>query len=247
MGLFSRLRGVFGKKWGLSRDNALLIYNAVFIPRICYAAKFWETAASYSRAILTRTTIQRTALLGISSAYNTTSNVALQVITGTLPLDLEVRYQATKAGTRLLPELEKTQHRTRKLQQLVEEWQARWDASSKGRITYKFFPSIDIRLKTPIWLNHHITQFLTGHGDFRSKLHGFRLKPDPYCSCGFGEETSEHLLFHCPRTSPHSNLLKAVVVRAGYPWLCQLDVLTKTRTIYSAFDKFATRALNKNL
>lgn len=57
--LFSRLRGVFGKSWGLSRENTILNYNAVFIPKICYAARYWAEAATHSRSIATLTVLQR--------------------------------------------------------------------------------------------------------------------------------------------------------------------------------------------
>lgn len=101
-------------------------------------------------------------------------------------------------------------------QQLIEEWQLRWDASRKGRLTYQFFLNIEKRLIPPIWLNHLVTQFLTGHGDFRAKLYGFRLKPDPHYACGAGEETTEHVLFHCLRTQDHCSQLESLVIEAGH-------------------------------
>lgn len=42
--LFSRLRGSMGKTWGMKRENALLLYKAVFLPKITYAAKIWVKA-----------------------------------------------------------------------------------------------------------------------------------------------------------------------------------------------------------
>lgn len=148
--LFSRLRGVFGKSWGLSRENALLIYNTVFIPKVCYASRFWAKDTRHSKSMATLTILQRTPLLGISSAYSTTSNDALQVLTGTLPLDLEVRLQAVKAETRSSPQVERLQQIETHKHQLYNEWQNRWDASKKGRLTHKFLPSITSRMETPI-------------------------------------------------------------------------------------------------
>lgn len=91
LSLFTKLRDVFGESWGLFRQNALLLYNAVFIPKMSYAAKFWAEEARKSKAVSTLTVRQRTSLVGIYSAYSTTSNFALQVLTGTLPLELEIR------------------------------------------------------------------------------------------------------------------------------------------------------------
>lgn len=39
--LFSRLRSVRRSKWGLSSAHALLIYNAVYLPRVTYACGIW--------------------------------------------------------------------------------------------------------------------------------------------------------------------------------------------------------------
>lgn len=78
-------------------------------------------------------------------------------------------------------------------------WQQRWSSSVKGRWTYSFFPCIKTRLQQPIWLTHHITQILTGHGDFNEKLASFRLVPSPVCPCGESNESAEHIFFTCQR------------------------------------------------
>lgn len=245
LSIFSRLRGVFGKNWGLSRENALTIYRAVFIPKMSYASKFWADEAKTSKAIGTLTVIQRTPLLGISSAYSTTSNHALQVLTGTLPLNLEIRLQGCIAKNRNLPPEERKQIVMAFKDHLLEEWQLRWDTSTKGRWTNCFFPSIKNRLKTPIWLNHSNVQFLSGHGDFRSKLFGFKLKPDPLCTCDKGEETAEQVIFNCDRTHRLAEKLRAKVERTGYPWPCEPRILVSSRAKFSAFDKFAGKALER--
>lgn len=246
LGLFSRLRGVVGKNWGLSRENALIIYKTVFIPKMSYAAKFWAEEAKKSKAIKTLTVIQRTPLLGMSSAYSTTSNMALQVLTGTLPLDLEVRLQGVIANCRQIPAIERAQILEHTKNQIIEEWQRRWDSSTKGRLTHRFFPNIDARLKTPIWLNHNLVQFLTGHGNFRAKLYSFKLKPDPDCICGNGEETAEHVIFNCARTTCMTERLRMTVLRAGHDWPCELSTLVSSRAIFMAFDKFASAALMRD-
>jgi len=50
-------------------------------------------------------------------------------------------------------------------------------------------------------LDHYFTtQFLTGHGDFRAKLHSFNLATDPIiCECD-KPETENHVLKFYPRT-----------------------------------------------
>lgn len=43
----------------------------------------------------------------------------------------------------------------------VTKWQERWNTSTKGRITYDYFPDIRERLKTKLNTNHYATQYLT--------------------------------------------------------------------------------------
>lgn len=71
----------------------------------------------------------------------------------------------------------------------------------KGRETFAYFPTVEYRLRLlKVNWSHYTTQYLSGHGNFRSKLHGFRLQPEPWCPhCGEGtEETSWHCLAECP-------------------------------------------------
>lgn len=196
--LFSRLRSSMGKSWGMSRENAFLLYKVVFLPKVTYAAKIWS-ATQHRVCRRALEILQRTLLLGISSAYNTTSTHALQVITGSMPLHLVIRLQAIKATNRNLPQEVEKDNLYRVQEIALEEWQHNWDNSKKGRWTYRFFPNVRERLLIPL----HLTHFLSGHGNFRANLFRFRFKEDPFCQCGFGEETAEHLIFSCVRTHPH--------------------------------------------
>lgn len=102
--LFTRMRGIFGNDCGMRRENAKTLYNCVFIPRIMYGVQFWYTATEYQKSKNTLGVVQRRALLGITSAYRTASTASLQVIAGTLPLDLEARLQMIINSTKELPE-----------------------------------------------------------------------------------------------------------------------------------------------
>ncbi len=78
------------------------------------------------------------------------------------------------------------------------QWQRMWDSSEKGRITHRFMPSIAERLK----LQHlhpcsHITQVLTGHGNFMQYLHRFKIKDNPYCTTCNVIDDVPHRLFDC--------------------------------------------------
>jgi len=102
-GLFTRLRGTMGPGWGIRRENLMLMYKGVFLPKVSYGINFWAHAVSTRENRKELHKLQRTVLLGITSAYITTSTDALQVLAGVLPLDLELRLRATMEDVKLLP------------------------------------------------------------------------------------------------------------------------------------------------
>ena len=83
----------------------------------------------------------------------------------------------------------------------IEAHQQRWQnpREETGRHTFVLCPDLrhpTIELKD---YNHLNTQFITGHGNFRSHLHRFKLKDSPNCLvCGV-EDTPEHVAFECGR------------------------------------------------
>lgn len=58
-------------------------------------------------------------------------------------------------------------------------------------------PSVRERLGKPLALDHYVTQFLTGHGNFNAKLNSFALRETGVCRCGMEDEMVDHVLFRC--------------------------------------------------
>lgn len=79
--------------------------------------------------------IQRRALLGITSAYKTTSTEALQVLAGTLPQDLEIALIAKRRIFKDLPPIEASVALALAQENCDNEWQNRWVNSQKARWT----------------------------------------------------------------------------------------------------------------
>jgi len=113
--VFSRLKSVRKSKWGVSAALSLLIYKAVYIPRISYGSNIWYPSAINSHIQTKMETAQRRVLIAITGAYNTVSTRALQVIAGTPPIFLHIesinriRNGMTKKESEAI---------------LVEQWQA---------------------------------------------------------------------------------------------------------------------------
>jgi len=237
---FSRLRGIVGTDWGLSFGTSLILYRAIYVPRVTYAACIWmENWPESVRSKIVKG--QRIPLLAVSRAYKTTSTDALQVITGLLPLDLQILWEGTKQECR---QGNITEEAKRDLQNnILQMWQDRWDRSKKGELTRKIFPNIRRRIETPLFLNHYITQYLTGHGNFAAKLFSFKLKDSPDCVCQSGIDDVEHSIYDCQRWSRQRENLIRTITTEGESWPCELQILVKTKRIYKAFVKFARETL----
>ncbi|KAJ1299298.1 hypothetical protein OPQ81_005351 [Rhizoctonia solani] len=64
----------------------------------------------------------------------------------------------------------------------------------------------------PRHLTSRLVTFFTGHGflgEYFARMKFFGEK-DPHCSCGESEQTISHLLFFCPHTEPHREILSKV-------------------------------------
>uniref|UniRef100_A0ABD2WJK8 Reverse transcriptase domain-containing protein n=1 Tax=Trichogramma kaykai TaxID=54128 RepID=A0ABD2WJK8_9HYME len=205
--LFDRLAVICRARWGISFSNVKTLYKGVFEPCVLYAVEAWWPLLD-SKIERKMNSAQRSPMLRMSRGYATISTDALQVICGTMPLDLEakckyykrlirtktaftlgrVQYDGGEEANSVIADLET---------ELMDTWQRRWDSSIKGRTTYEYFPSIRNRMeKTWIELDHFTVQFLTGHGDFKNKLMKLGLKQEDTCACG-EIETEAHVLRHC--------------------------------------------------
>ena len=157
--------------------------------------------------------IQRLANIRIIRAYRTISHEAAQVLSGIVPIDLRVLQLAShyfvKNHHHQVPFIDKPPlinsitgnsiKQEIKLR-IITEWQTRWNNSTKGRHTYEYFPNIGARLEDHIELDHILTQFYSGHGNFGSYLHRFNLRDTADCTVCGTAETPQHLANDCSRT-----------------------------------------------
>lgn len=92
-----RVRAVAGKRWGTRPAVMREIYLRAIRPALLYGAEVWGERWNDSRLRRHLTAAQRPFLLGVSRAYRTTSNAAVQVLAGCIPLHLEARSRYRKA------------------------------------------------------------------------------------------------------------------------------------------------------
>ncbi|GBN18103.1 hypothetical protein AVEN_116671-1 [Araneus ventricosus] len=71
---------------------------------------------------------------------------------------------------------------------VISQWNNLYQISHNAKSTKEFFPSIHGRLKAIHFVhNFRITQFLTGHRNFKAYLKRFNLSRTNLCSCSSGE------------------------------------------------------------
>jgi hypothetical protein len=77
------------------------------------------------------------------------------------------------------------------------KWQQNWEDSPKAAQTKQFFPNITDRFKLKIVITSHFTAMVSGHGKTRVYLHRFKLLESAKRSCNNGDQTTDHLIYHC--------------------------------------------------
>ncbi|KAF9800735.1 hypothetical protein SFRURICE_015389 [Spodoptera frugiperda] len=212
---FYALTRISKATWGLSFLTLRIIYGATYLRCVCYGAPVWADRATVGAVRRKLLQGQRLALIFLCKAYRTVSTEALPVLAGLLPVDLEVQRRAAmyynarpnfSANFLALRDRNKIARLLKPLtdvwDELLIEWQCGWESSTKGRHLYQFFPSVHERLeRTWLEVDHCVAQFLTGHGNFKSKLFSFKLVDSPWCQCPTAElqheQSAHHILWEC--------------------------------------------------
>ena len=133
------------------------------------------------------------------------------MISGLIPLDI-----SAKEFAKIYEDISRNTEAQRKLikesarRQSMANWQTRWENCAVGRWTHRLIPQIDT------WLNrnhgetdYNLTQFLTGHGGYRSYLYRFGHDDSPRCpNCPEQNEDVEHVMFVCNRFAERRRILE---------------------------------------
>ena len=89
----------------------------------------------------------------------------------------------------------------RAVEEAKQKWQAEWTASNEADQTKQYFPTVQNRLGTKLTLSAKLAAVLTAHGKTRAYLFRFKLRDEARCTCGHTNQTMDHLLFQCEKTS----------------------------------------------
>ena len=98
--LFQMKRAI-GKNWGYSPKITKWLYTTIIKPMICYASVIWWERATYQTTQKELAKIQRLITLSITGALRTTPSIALDSVTGLLPLHIQIIKEAMESYARM--------------------------------------------------------------------------------------------------------------------------------------------------
>ncbi|GBL75670.1 hypothetical protein AVEN_154982-1 [Araneus ventricosus] len=123
---------------------------------------------------------------------------------------------------------------------VISQWNNLHQISHNAKSTKEFFPSIHGRLKAVHFVpNFRVTQFLTGHGNFKAYLKRFNLSRTDLCSCSSGEiQDVNHLILSCPKFTPARCLLVSTLKKNNFAWPPSFSTLFQNKTCFASFCEF---------
>lgn len=118
-----------------------------------------------------------------------------------------------------------------------QQWQNEWEKFVKVAITKQYFPTIQDRLNMKISITPTIAAMVTGHGKTRVYLHRFKLLEHATCICKHGDQTTDHLLYHCTLLQIQREVLKQNILKSRNLPASKHDLITKHRDSFITFIK----------
>lgn len=221
---------------GPESDKRRVLYGAAQ-SILLYGAPVWykmvERIPAY-KEILAKS--QRRGLIRVATSYRTVSGEALQVITGTPPIDLlaKERMILHENGQGLSQQARKTVR-----EETIGVWQARWDdLEHKAQWTKRLIPIIkkwlDCKHRT---IDFRVTQVLTGHGSFKEFTKKIKKSPNNECLYCGTPDTVEDTIFECPRWRiPREKADTKLNTKLNTNNMVDQMILTRTR--YETIRKF---------
>lgn len=119
-----------------------------------------------------------------------------------------------------------------------DSWRAEWESSTTGLLTKSFFPTVQDRLNTKLWLTPNLTTLLTGHGRINYYFHRFKIKDSAVCVCGVGDQTVDHVIYDCRKLKTQRNIFIECVKKNGGTWpISKTEMGTKHAKHFAKFAK----------
>lgn len=185
---------------GPDNDKRKILASVVY-SSLLYGAPVWGDIVRWKKYINMLERVQRKVMLRLARAYRTTSTPALQVITGSLPVELmvEERGRLYELRQENFSKEEKREKEDEIKRILFEKWKEKWGLElERAQWTKRLIRDIEKwRNKKHGYLTYELSQFLTGHGNFNTYLFRFKIKRSERCVYCGEKDTPEHTVLEC--------------------------------------------------
>jgi hypothetical protein len=104
---------------------------------------------------------------------------------------------------------------------------------SKGSSKKQLYPSITDKSK--IHITSNFTAMVTGHGKTRAYLNRFKLLESATCPCNKGDQTKDHLLYHCTLLEQQREILEKDTLKYGIWPISKHDLITRHLNSFMKF------------
>lgn len=176
------------KRWALCSE----IHGTLF-----YAAPVWREILNHQKYRSLLMSVQRVALIRVSSAYRTVSASAVQVVAGCPPIDIMIKEIC------FLYMVEEKQADIRRMarSRSLRNWQCRWrDEETTALWTRKLIPSVSDWVECGhSRTNYYFIQFLTGHGSFGTLTKKIGKRQNDRCQVCSTQDLPEQVFYVCRR------------------------------------------------
>lgn len=164
---------------------------------LLYGAEIWADSLEKEMYRKRLSQVQRRSALRVASAYRTVSEAAILVIAGCIPIHLLAKER--KAIYTRKSEIGRKTASLEERCRTLERWQEDWERETKGRWTARLIGQVGPWIKrTHGEVGYYLTQFLSGHGYFRSYLFRMRKVTSAECLyCPGSIDDVEHTFFTC--------------------------------------------------
>ena len=203
-------RRVLRKDWGLGKGPILIIMRGLFQACALYGAPFWWRSATTVKGSQLINSCHRVVLYACLPVCRTVSTVAMQVLMGVLPWDLEAirvaigylrkrdtDFELSYVTSADLRGLGRDEVKALLDRRLWGEWQLRWSLADSGAVTRLFVPEVSkLRDRHDLTWSRFVCYLVTGHGSLNAFLKARNLSDSELCRCGAPEDW-EHVLLHC--------------------------------------------------
>ncbi len=117
----------------------------------------------------------------------------------------------------------------------IEEWETRWQNTTKGSITKQYIPTVSKRQQMKHFMpNLYITQAISGHGNVNAYLERFKVINSNNCDyCGNVVDSIEHRIYFCAHFETQRNHFRQIVERNGQSWPIKYEDMVEEKNFES--------------